>query len=270
MRISSSIYRLLFAISLLAPLAHAQGIGISPAVINQKFKPGQSFSVDITLSNTTNTPMLMHGLTSDLWFDGKTNERTLPSPGSTPRSAANWVEFVPKQVMVPAQSRALVKVVVTPQRAVSGGYYTALFFESVPELAGTAPDTKQSIFMNFRIGSFLLLTAEGTESFKVDISDYKVVPPDASHTMSAEFTVDNQSNTHIFPRVQLAVLNNKKKVVGKADGDWIRFMPSQKKVFAVNYPGDLPAGNYDALLTIVHEGGKIVTRDIPFTVEAAR
>ncbi len=259
--------RVIFTSIVWVSIVQAQGIGISPAVMNQRFKPGQSFTVEVTLSNTTDTAMLMHGLTSDLWFDPKTNDRTLPAPGSTPRSAANWIEFVPKQVVVPAQSRALVKVVVTPQKVVSGGYYAAMFFESTPEFAGTAKDTKQSIFMNFRIASFLLLTAEGTEQYKVDISDYKVIPPDATHKLRTEFTLDNQSNTHLFPRVQLAILNDKKRVIGKADGDWIRFMPGQKKVFAVSYPGELPAGSYDALLTIVHEGGSIVTRDIPFRVE---
>jgi len=261
--------RLTLALTMLLGLAYGDGIGISPAIINQGFKPGEAFSVEVTLTNTTNTPMLLHGLTTDLWYDAKTNDRTMPLAGSTARSAANWVEFVPKQVNVPAQGHAVVKVVVTPRKDVSGGYYAALFFESVPVLAGTAEDTKQSIFMNFRIGAFLLMTAEGTEKYKVDISDFRVIPPDASHQMVAEFTIDNQSNTHIFPKVQLAVLDSKKHIVGKADGDWIRFMPGQKKVFSVNYPGSLAAGSYDALLTIVHEGGSIVTRDIPFQVGEA-
>lgn len=267
-------YSYAFAISLLlcafSTMLSAQGLGVSPVVINQKFKPGQSFSVDVTLSNTSDIPMLMHGISTDLWFDAKTNVRNFPPAGTTPRSAANWVEFVPKQVMVQPKNRAVVHLVITPQAAVQGGYYAAFFFESVPQLAGKAQETNESIFMNFRIGGLLLLSAEGTEQYKVNISDFAVTPPDGSHPMVAQFTLDNQSNTHLFPRVQLTVLNSKKKVVGKADGDWLRFMPTQKQVFKVDYTGELPPGKYDALLAIMHEGGGIVTRDIPFKVEATR
>lgn len=247
----------------------AQSMGLSPAIINEKFKPGQPFSFMMSLSNSGSAPAIMRGLTMDFWYDQQTNEKTMQAPGTHPRSASNWVEFVPAEVTVPANSSAQVKVIVTPQKEVSGGYYSVLFFESRPALAQLG-ENQQPVYTKFRLGALLLIAAEGTEQYKVDISDFKITSPDATHKLVAEFTIDNQSNTHIFPRVQLTVLDEKKKIKGKADGDYIRFMPGQKNVFKVNYPGELAPGKYDALLTIVHEGGKVVTKDIPFTVVASK
>lgn len=246
--------------------AAAQSIGISPAIVNEQFTPGQTLTVPVSVANTGSAPLYLKTLTSDLWFDPKTNERTILPPGTHQRSAANWVSFVPEDVTVPPNSSALVNVVITPRRDTVGGYYAVLFLESRPELAEEATEKKAAVYTNFRVGALLLLTAKGTEQYHVNISDFKVTPPDATHNLTAEFLVDNQSNTHVLPQVKLVVVDTRKHLVGKADGDFVRFMPGQKNTFSISYPGSLAPGDYTAVVTIVHEGGQVVTRELPFQV----
>jgi hypothetical protein len=250
----------------LAISAQAQSIGISPAIINEKFTPGQTLTIPVSVANTGSAPLYLKTLTSDLWFDAKTNERTVLPPGTHERSAANWVSFVPQELTIPPNSSSVVNVVVTPRRDTVGGYYAVLFFESRPVLAEAATEKKAAVYTNFRVGSLLLLSAKGTEQYHVDISDFKVTPPDATHNLSAEFLVDNQSNTHILPQVKLAVIDSRKHLVGKADGDFVRFMPGQKNTFHISYPGSLEPGDYTAIITVVHEGGQVITRELPFQV----
>jgi len=251
----------------LSGAASAQGIGLSPAIINQKFKPGETFTTTISVMNGGSQPAVLKTMTSDLWFNPEDNERTILPPGTHPRSASNWVEFVPGNVIVPANGTVQIKLVVTPRKDVEGGYYSILFFETRPEL--TASQGSQSVFTNFRIGALLLLTAQGTEKYQVSIYEYELTPPDATHKLHVQFVVDNQSNTHIYPRVQLVVLDSKKTLLGKTDGDMKRFMPGQKNVYSVDYPGELKNGSYTAVLTIIHEGGEVITREIPFQVTGA-
>jgi hypothetical protein len=250
----------------LSVASEAQSIGISPAIINEKFTPGQTLTFPVSVANTGSAPLYLKTLSSDLWFEPETNERTLLPAGTHERSAANWVSFVPQELTVPPKSSSVVNVVVTPRGSAAGGYYAVLFFESRPELAEEATEKKAAVYANFRVGALLLLTARGTEQYHVNISEFKVTPPDRTHNLSAEFRVDNQSNTHIMPQVKLAVVDSGKHLVGKADGDLVRFMPGQKNTFRISYPGTLNPGDYTAIVTIVHEGGQVVTRELPFQV----
>jgi len=252
------------------PLLRAQAplqvkYGLAPAMVVEKFKPGQPFAIELAVSNGSTAPVQMRGLTMDFWYDEK-NEKVFSPPGSMPHSASNWIEFVPPMFTVPGQGAAKVKMIVTPPADATGSYYSVAFVESKPEVTRAATAETSATFTNVRLGALIMLSAEKSENYKIEVSDARFLPPGPNQDLSLDVLLDNQSNTHVFPRPQIAILNSRHELVAKAAGDVKRFLPGQRDRIAVTWSGDLAAGSYTVVLTLVYGGDKIYTQEFPFQV----
>ena len=267
-RISKYIFTLWGAllVAAISPSAYAQSLGLTPAEIQYKFKPGQPFQFEIAVSNGGSKTQVMRASMTDLWYNQK-NEKVFSPAGSSPRSAANWMEVVPPQVSVPAGGTGKIKVIVTPPLQASGGYYAVVFLESRPELAQAATAESKAVFANIRLGSLVLLSAENTEEFGIHLSDTYLTPPNANRALKLDFQLSNNSNTHIFPETKLAIFNSRHELSGKAEGAIQRFLPEQKDHLSVSWSGSLAPGSYTAILSVLYGSDKVDTKEIPFTVD---
>ncbi len=249
-----------------ASVARAQvKYGLTPAMVVQSFKPGQPFIVNLTVSNGSARPALMRGIAMDFWYNEK-NEKVFAAPGTLPHSAANWVEFVPPVVTVPPQGFSPIKMIVTPPSDASGSYYCVAFLESKPELARATTGETQAVYTNVRLGALVMLAAEGSEKYQVNVTDARFSPPAPSHDLTLDFEVDNESNTHIFPATAVAVLNPKNEIVAKTEGEIKRFLPGQKNRLSLSWSGTLPPGDYTALLTMIYGDDRIYNQSFPFAI----
>ncbi|HEY2499311.1 MAG TPA: hypothetical protein VGK24_19805 [Candidatus Angelobacter sp.] len=256
----------LFYLAALAGHAQAQSLGLAPAQVVEKFKPGVPFEFDLSTVNSGETPVDMHVEITDFWYDEK-NEKVFPSPGTSPRSAANWIQFVPDHFEVGAHGTQKMKAIVTPPSDAKGGYYAVLFVQSKPQLSFPKDDGK-GVFTSMRIGCLVLLRAESTEEYKIELSNVKVTPPADTHGLSVDFDLSNGSNTHIFPVARVAVLDAGRKLVAKAESIEKRFLPGQKNSMHVEWAGKLPPGDYTAVLTVAYGEDHIETQQIAFSAGA--
>ena len=239
--------------------------GLTPAMVVKTFKPGQAFEVELTVANGSSLPVQMRGLAMDFWYSEQ-KEKIFAPPGSQPHSASNWIEFVPRYFTVRAQGSASVKMVVTPPADAFGSYYSVAFLESKPELTEGATAEKKALFTNIRLGALVMLASEKSEDYKIQLSDIQFTAPGPNRGLKLDFLLDNQSNTHVFPRTQLALLNSERNLVAKAEGEIKRFLPQQKERLLVTWGGTLPPGKYTAILTVVYGKNKIYTQEFPFEV----
>lgn len=266
MRTSAKLLCLLLLTTIAAgPNLLAQSIGLAPAQIVADFKPGVPFEYSLSVANNGSETVELHVQVTDLWYNDK-NEKTFSTPGTSPRSAANWIQFVPEKFVVGPNTSQKMKAVITPPVDAKGGYYAVLFVESQPVATNKQTDDGKRIFTNMRIGCLVLLTAKDTANYDVAIQNLKLVPPAANQGLSLSFDVDNQSNIHIFPLARLALLTSDHKLVGKAESEMKRFLPGQKDSMKVDWTGDLPGGDYTAVLSLVYGGNQVQTRQIPFSV----
>ena len=248
----------------LAGQARAQSLGLAPAQVVEKFKPGVPFQFDLSTVNSGDTAVDMHVEITDFWYDEK-NEKVFSSPGTSPRSAANWIQFVPDHFEVAPHGTQKMKAIVTPPADAKGGYYAVLFVQSKPQLS-FPKDNGKGVFTSMRIGCLVLLRAETTEDYKVELSNVKVTPPADTHGLSVDFDLLNSSNTHVFPVARVAVLDASRKMVAKAESAEKRFLPGQKNSMHVEWAGKLPPGNYTAVLTVAYGEDRIETQQIAFSV----
>lgn len=246
-------------------VAAGQSIALSPAVIREKFRPGVPFEVELATMNSGNAPVEMSVQITDLWYNEK-NEKVFSDPGTSPRSAANWIQFVPEHFEVAAHGTQKMKAVITPPADAKGGYYATLFVLSKPKLAFDKTSDGKRVFTNMRLGCLVLLSAGGTEDYRVELSNMRLTPPTSNHGLDLTFDLFNAGNTHVLPRARLAVLDSQRKLVAKAETEEKRFLPGQKDSMHVDWTGSLPAGNYTAVLTVAYAEDRIETQQIPFNV----
>jgi len=260
---------LCIALAALPWCARAQGFGLTPGTVDLKFVPGRPVTFDLEFTNAGPTPIEMHTSISDWGYDEK-GEKIFPPSGTLPRSSANWVEVVPRTFTVPGNQSGKMRVVITPPAKAEGGYYCVVFAESKPVLSRQATKEEEAIYANFRMGALVMLTAEHTERYKIEIGTPKLTPPTASHPLSVQVPVENQSNTHIFARAEMAVLDANRKPVARMASNQLRLLPEQKGSLDLTWSGAIPAGSYTGLLTVVYADNKLSTQEVPFTVEASK
>lgn len=242
----------------------AQSIGLAPAQIEATFKPGVPFEQELSVANNGSEAVELHVRVTDFWYNDK-NEKLFSAPGTSPRSAANWIQFVPEKFEVAPGGSQKMKAIITPSADARGGYYAVLFVESKPVATNKQTEDGKRIFTNMRIGCLVMLAAKDSETFNVNVNDLKVVPPNANQGLKLTFSVDNESNTHILPIARLAILSPDHKLVGKAESEIKRFLPGQKDGMSVDWNGDLKSGDYTAVLSLVY-GSHVETRQAAFTV----
>jgi hypothetical protein len=249
-----------------ATTAHAQAtVGLSPAMVVKDFTPGKSLQFEVVVSNGLGTPVTMTSKVRDWWYD-KNNQKTFDEPGTHANSMSNWIQVVPEQITIGAQSSSKVKVTVTPPAQASGGYYSVIFFESKPEATTEKTAEGKPIFSNFRLGTLVMMNAANTDHYQIKVTDKKFDPPAANRNLNLEFKLQNLGNSHIFPRVELSMLNEKKELVAKAEGEYKRFLPEQADWLKVNWGGALAPGKYSAVLTVLYGKSQIYTDDFSFEV----
>jgi len=246
---------------------HAQSLGLAPAQVVEKFKPGVPFEFDLTTANSGDAPVEMSVEITDFWYNDK-GEKTFGAPGTSPRSAANWIQFVPERFDVAAHGSQKMRAIVTPPTDAKGGYYAVLFVKSKPQLSFDKTKDGKSVFTNMRIGCLVLLSAENTEDVKIDVSDLKLTPPSTNHSLELSFMIENQGNTHVFPLPRLAILDANHKLVAKAESDMKRYLPGQKEPMHVDWSGTLDPGNYTVVLTISYGEDRIETKTVPLVIAA--
>jgi hypothetical protein len=258
--------KFLLALPLLLPgTAAGQAIGLAPAQVVEKFKPGVAFEFDLASVNTGDQPVDMTVQITDFWYNEK-NEKLFSPPGTSPRSAANWIQFVPEHFEIPAHGTQKMKAIVTPPPDARGGYYAVLFVQSKPVLTGRKTEDGKSVFANVRVGCLVLLSAEGTTEYKIGLDNVKLTPPSGNQGLSLTFDVANEGNTHVFPQGRVAVLDTNHKLVAKAESQMLRTLPGQKNPFQVDWTGSLPPGDFTAILTVTYGESGIETKSIPFSV----
>lgn len=245
----------------------AQSIGLAPAQIVADFKPGVPFEYELNLANNSNDAVELHVQITDFWYNDK-NEKLFTAPGTSPRSAANWIQFVPEKFAVAAGRTQKMKAIITPPVDARGGYYAVLFVESKPVATNKQTEDGKRVFTNMRIGCLVLLTAKNSEAYNVGVDELKLTPPSDNQALRLSFMVNNESNTHVFPLARLAILNPDHKLMGKAESEMKRFLPGQKDEMKVDWNGELGPGDYTAVLSLVYGGNRVETRQIAFTVPA--
>jgi len=246
-------------------------LGLTPAMIDADVKPGKSYVQEFTIVNNTGTRLRFRCFVNDYWY-GENNERLVSRPGTQPRSASNWVQLSPSEIVIEPRSSGVVKAVISVPESAAGGYYTIPFFE------GEAADKPSEAQKNgtaaasvvVRIGGLLMLATENKSEYNVSVSDGKIQPPTASSPLEMQLHLKNSGTAHARVRGMFVILDAAGKIAGRGRIEEKKFLPGQRDLLSTTWAGELGSGKFTAIVTLSYDRAgqesASLTSEIPFEI----
>ncbi|HUC19877.1 MAG TPA: hypothetical protein VMR98_00060, partial [Candidatus Polarisedimenticolaceae bacterium] len=145
--------------------AAAQGLEISPPVIEVKADPGQTLTLQIRLRDVSSGPLVVRAGADDFGAKGENGDPQilLDEEEATRYSLKFWVQPLPSFSLVPQEVKTIPVKIVVPANAEPGGHYGVIRFTGTPAaLEGTG------VSLTASIGALVLLRVSGeiTEQLK--------------------------------------------------------------------------------------------------------
>ena len=195
-------------------------IKISPVRSDIQIAPGETKTVQVTVSNLTSAPITVAPVQNDFVSGDESG---------TPALILDANEFAPthslkrfmqpiKNVTIPAQKSVTIEVVIkVPAGTQAGGYFGAIRF------APTIPGSGGQVNLNPNAASLILLTVPGPVTEKLDLTDFKIQQSgkdgnffNTSDAISALIRFENKGNIQEGPFGKITV-KNFGKVVSSTD-----------------------------------------------------
>lgn len=256
------------AIAMLAsPQAHAQSsttntantIKVTPVRSDIQIMPGESSTVQVTVSNLTNAPISVTPVTNDFVAgdDRGTPALILDADKFAPSHSLKRFMAPLAAVTIPANQSKTVNVVINvPESAEAGGYFGAVRF------APTDPDSGGQVNLSASVASIILLTVPGDVVERLELEDFNVQQNGVNGTMfntpdnlRASFAFENKGNLQIGPFGKLSVKQGD-KVVFESDfniedpKDLI--LPDSSRRWEIPFENIGTFGHYDVVATFTY------------------
>ncbi len=271
---------ILFFLFLVGFLTSASAVDlpdINKSKIRCSIAPGKAEYGEIIVENQSSEPRSMRVYLSDWDYlpaaDG--TKEFLPI-SSTPLSSAAWISFSPAEFTLPPFSKQKIDYSIKVPIGASGGYYAALFFESIFAKA-QAPKEGMQVGMNLviRIATLFYIDVEGTvkRTALIDNLLFKKDAQDAKYTIELDFL--NTGNVDIKAGGTFHIIDDKGMVIARGELNDTYTFPEARAKLAATLKESLPKGEYDLVFTIdlgkaLEEAnigrGPIITKEVEISI----
>lgn len=240
-----------------------QGVRVSPFIFEQSLEKGHSFYGEITLSNTTNSPITLALAIQDFIPAGRHGEvRFLPTneQSDVHFSLTDWVQITaqPNYTLAPGATTKTGFTVTAPVDADDSTHYGGIVFSFNNGKTENGTAIVQSV-------GALLIVKIGHSNGQGTIQSF-TTPKHLYANSHIPFTVDfnNTGNTHLSPKGKIEIYNAFKKLVGVAyiNKDAQISLPNTVRQFDSDYQGGFMLGKYTASLTMYFGNPKLEARSV--------
>jgi len=180
---------------------------VTPVIIPLQLIPSQTISKDIVIENITSSPQPIRAVFSDFQTTGEDGGYEFQQTAKNP--LLSWSTISPSELIIPAHSKAKVKLEIkTPNKIPVGGYFGMLFFEPVPQ----PQSDKNATQVVARIGVLLLGSVGVQDGRQLSIIDFKTPLLSNSGQEQALLRVKNLGLEYITAKPIITI----KPMLGKA------------------------------------------------------
>ncbi len=148
----------------------AQGMQISPTLVELNAARGKSYSVKINVLNPTASDLLYSSSVVDFGAPADESGSPVPLPDSKlPETASvrTWVSVVPDFTLKSKQSTDIIANILIPNNAEPGGHYGVLRF------SGTAPEVETTgVGLSASAGVLILIKVDGAITEKASLTSF--------------------------------------------------------------------------------------------------
>lgn len=275
--ISAIILFSLFSAGFIKPAGAADLPSINKSKVRFSLAPGKAEYGEIVVENQSPEPRGMRVYLSDWDYlppaDG--TKEFLPA-SSTPLSCAAWISFSPAEFTLAPFSKQKIDYSVKVPNGASGGYYAALFFESVFAKAHPAQEGMQAgMNLVIRIATLFYVDVEGTVQRTASIDNllFKKDAQGAQYSILLDFR--NTGNTDISAGGTFHIMDDLGMVIARGEFNDVHTFPAATAKLAATLKQSLPEGRYDLVFTIdlgkaLEEAdtgrGPVITKEAEITI----
>lgn len=250
----------------------AQGLEISPALVELNAEKGKTYNLNIKVTNVT---------TSDLVYDTSVDDFNSKDESGSPQilldsdlpssiSIKSWIQTIPTFSLNTRQSRTIVANITIPQNAEPGGHYGVLRF------AGHAPELESTgVGLAASAGALILVRVSGDISEQAEIASFTTENKGGrtwffeNSPVTFATRVKNTGNIHVKPVGNVVVKDMFGNIVSTLDvnSDKGNVLPSSIRKFESTINKDWMIGYYTANLTLGYgTNGQAITATASFWV----
>lgn len=210
---------------------------------------------EIIVENPTAETKNMRVYLSDWYYlpaaDGSKEFRPA---GTLPLSCASWISFSPSELTLPPFSRQKVNYSIRAPEGARGGYYAALFFESLFAKQEIGKD-EMSAGMNIavRIATLFFIDVKNTVKRDCQLSNLKI----NNGILALDFK--NTGNADITAAGTYHVMGSDGLIITRGQFDSVYTFAGSEAKMVSEFRKELPEGTYDLVVTL--DLGKALEED---------
>lgn len=240
--------------------ALADGIKVSPSIIEKTITPGEVFEQAISITNESASNMRIYIFLRDFTADGEEGSPKLLVPGSAQGSyMSSWIsDYEANGVDIgPGASHNFNFKITVPKDAGPGGYYGALVFGTKAEdIRTNSGDKGAASAISQQAGALLLMQVPGETDEAASIREFYTDRSAYNMPFNVNFTtrVENQGNVHIKPRgvVQISNMFDKEVATVKVNDIAANVLPKSVRKFSSSWADKTGFGRYKATLAMTY------------------
>lgn len=223
---------------------------INKAKIRASVIPGQQIYGDIIIENPNPQERPMRLYLEDWQYLASGDGAKEFMPVSTlANSCASWIIFSPAEFTIPAFGRQRVSYTIKAPQDASGGYYAALFFESLMGKIGMSEkETGAGLDLTVRIASLFYVEAAGAIKRTAEI-DNLTLKKDAPGGLSIQLDFNNTGNTDITCGGTFHLMDKNGMIPARGEFANVYTFAGGKAKLKASWKETIPKGNYALVLT---------------------
>ena len=222
---------------------HPPSISLSPAVVEVKAKPGQTFSHELTLWNNTLQELQFRMEARDVVVrDGK---RVFIPSGEIAGGIARNAMFSEQEVVVKPASFAAVKLTVTIPESPAPRAIACIF------MGKTIMGAKNALTMTGSLGTLVTFTL--ANDFQVESQPLDISVDDDVRSVTFRQRLKNTGSDPVVPKGVVAVTNEKGHLVERLPVSGHRLLPGESLELQAEHAGALQMGKYKVMFLMEHE-----------------
>jgi len=147
----------------------AQGMQISPTLVELNATKGKTYNINLTITNVTAADLVYTTSADDFNAANETGSPHIILDSKLPPTASiiTWLSTVPEFTLPAHKSRLVTVQIVVPSDAEPGGHYGVLRF------SGTAPEVKSTgVGLSASAGVLILIRVDGAISEKATLASF--------------------------------------------------------------------------------------------------
>jgi hypothetical protein len=250
----------------------AQGIEISPALVELNVEKGKTYIIKLKVTNVTVSDLVYTSTVDDFNAKNETGSPQILLDSTLPPSASikTWVTGVKSFALKTRESRDISVQVSVPNSAEPGGHYGVLRF------SGAAPDVKDTgVGLAASAGLLMLVRVDGEVTEKASLVTLSTAQngKDTSLFETGPITfvtrIKNEGNIHVKPTgaIELRDIFGNLVTTMTVNKEKSNVLPSSIRRFETQYNQDWMIGPYTAIMTLGYGStGQAIVGQVGFWV----